>query len=235
MCIDNFFSVPKAEPNPTGIRNDIILPSIITPIAIAVIGIAVLAYTRTRRKNKKNKYPEAIYPITNSHAPLTSTLTYTPHVCQPILAGLPVLLVYSPESPEKEKQVLMEILVKGLKPYDIDVTSHDVWSPRGSLSEWVAQQFQRATAVLVVCNQHLFQEWQGSGSTHTLVAALKQLLHASVGTSEFSKIAVVLLKAKDKEFIPTLYLRGTKQFTVHVDMVEDIARFIKEIPVYAKP
>lgn len=132
----------------------------------------------------------------------------------------------------------MEIIVKGLKPYDIDVTSHDVRSPRGCLSEWVEEQFQLAQAVLVVCNQDLHQEWhaqQGRGSTHTVVAALKQLVHTTVGASQFSKIAVVLLKATDEQFIPSLYLKGTRRFTVQVDKLEDVARFVKEVPVYAKP
>ena len=215
---------PATRPSTT-IQNDVILPAILIPTVITIIGIAVLAYMCTLRrwKSKNDSVTQALYQIeTDSEQ--------DPSICRTASTCLPVLLIYSPESPEKETQVLMELLVKGLKCYDIDVTSHD-WFLRGSLPEWVAWHFQRATAVLVVCNQHLLLEWEQGGGF--VVAALKQLVYASVGRSELSKFAVVLLRETDGQYIPTPYLKNTPQFTV--DKVEDIARFVKKQPLYAKP
>ena len=151
----------------------------------------------------------------------------------------PVLLAYSPQSPEREIRRLMQCLVKGLSVYGIDVTSHDLRSPRGSLSQWVEKEYQKAVAVLVVCNEQLHQDWHHQcSSTHPLVPALRHFINASVGKpADFSKIAVVLLQDSYKTYIPALLdsskLSTTEQFSV--DKVKDIAYFVKNTPRFAKP
>ena len=129
--------------------------------------------------------------------------------------------------------MLLQLVVKGLSQCNIDVT-HTGEVQRGNVPEWLEKEFQRAVAVLVVCNQQLHQEWnqQGRGS---VIAALRHLIYAFVGKPDIYKTAVVLLRANDDSFIPTSYLEDTRRFIVNKDKVEDIAHFVKEIPLYAKP
>ena len=59
---------------------------------------------------------------------------------------------------------------------------------------------------------------------------LRQLVYGTLSQGkELSKFAVVLMKQSDRQFIPSPYLQNTPLL---VTEVEQIARFVKEIPLY---
>ena len=118
--------------------------------------------------------------------------------------------------------------------YDIRPVAHDCDYIKGSLSEWVETEAKRASAVLCVCDPAFQLEWDqqhGADSNFPLVHSLKQLIYAHVNRGELSKYAIVLLRKKDRNCIPTDYLHNTRTF--YVDEVKNIAHFVHQVPTYA--
>ena len=156
-----------------------------------------------------------------------------------------VLVIYSPNSPEKDKRVVMEQLVRNLARH---CTTECYDSSRSSLrqnvSAWLENISEKASVILCVCDAQFKKEWCSGSFTErptapewtgvSLVFSLGQLAYATLSKNIplSRKFAVVLLRQSDQQHIPE-YLSGTKLFLV--DQVEEIARFVHEIPKCVKP
>ena len=156
-----------------------------------------------------------------------------------------VLVIYSPNSPEKDKRVVMEQLVRNLARH---CTTECYDSSRSSLrqnvSAWLENISKKASVILCVCDAQFKKEWSQQSFTErptapewtgvSLVFSLGQLAYATLSKSIplSTKFAVVLLRQSDHRHIPE-YLSSTKRFLV--DQVEEIAQFVHEIPKCVKP
>ena len=156
-----------------------------------------------------------------------------------------VLVIYSPNSPEKDKRVVMEQLVRNLARH---CTTECYDSSRSSLrqnvSAWLENISEKASVILCVCDAQFKKEWCSGSFTErptapewtgvSLVFSLGQLAYATLSKNIplSRKFAVVLLRQSDQQHIPE-YLSSTKLFLV--DQVEEIARFVHEIPKCVKP
>ena len=156
-----------------------------------------------------------------------------------------VLVIYSPNSPEKDKRVVMEQLVRNLgKHCTTECYDSSRSSLRQNVSAWLENISEKASVILCVCDAQFKKEWCSGSFTErptapewtgvSLIFSLGQLAYATLSKSIplSRKFAVVLLRQSDQQHIPE-YLSGTKQFLV--DEVEEIARFVHEIPKCVKP
>ena len=156
-----------------------------------------------------------------------------------------VLVIYSPNSPEKDKHVVMEQLVRNLgKHCQTECYDSSYSSLRKNVSAWLEDISKKASVILCVCDAQFKKEWSQQSFTErptasewtgvSLIFSLGQLAYAMLSkTIPLSrKFAVVLLRQSDQQHIP-VYLSGTKQFLV--DQVEEIAQFVHEIPKCVKP
>ena len=162
--------------------------------------------------------------------------------CENILSSSPAhsrlpkaVIVYSPNSKQEDKHLILQLLVSDLQKYGVETKSHDITCIRESLSQWLEREIGQADAVLCVCNKEFKQDWENftSRSQHLpLISSLKHLVHATVNQGKsLSKYATVLLCQRDKNYIPSLYLQGDPRQFLVTD-VEDIARFVQNIPSY---
>ena len=144
-----------------------------------------------------------------------------------------VLVLYSPDSPEKDKELALH-LVSCLSNHEIQIQCHDCFCIRQSAPSWLQEELRRASTVLCVCNAQFQREWdQETTSYFPLVSSLRELVYGllSQSISLSTKFAIVLLRESDRKHIPCDYLSSARTFLV--TDVEDIAFFVKEIPKYA--
>ena len=125
--------------------------------------------------------------------------------------------------------------------HGINAKSHDLTVIKESPSLWLEREIIDATAVLCVCNKEFKEDWESvngnaanSGYVRLgLVQSLRHLVYATINQGgSLSKYAMIFLEESDKEYVPTKYLQGDPQhFTL--DNVEDIAKFVSNIPTHA--
>ena len=146
-----------------------------------------------------------------------------------------VLVIYSPNSPEKDKHVVMQNLVCDLGNHCIQTECYDTSysSLRKNVSAWLEDNFKKASVILCVCDAQFKKEWSQQ-SFFPLIFSLQQLVYAMLSRSTplSRKFAVVLLRESDRQHIPE-YLNSTRYFLV--DQVKEIVLFVHEIPKCVKP
>ena len=188
--------------------------------------VEVEARPHSPYSNSRNGY-HATRNIT--HYPPASNITSYSHT---------VLVVYSLDSNEYDEQVILQLLVFELRKRSISaITPRDL--QRGNLPLWMEDQMKRADAVLCVCNEALYEEWNRNPETvytsRAVVHSLKAIIGGSLSQSKdlSTFLGIVLLKQSDKKFIPSSYLAGTQSFLV--DEVENIAKFVAQVPHFEVP
>ena len=174
-------------------------------------------------------------PVILNHSPASSAISTPPS--SPMSPSAPsVLVIYSPNTPEKSANTLRQFLIQDLRSeYGINATSHD-WCVKGSLAQWIEANQQKATAVLCVCNEQFIRDWNEpmNGSKRQVVHSLKQLVYAAINQGkDLSNFATILMRQSDKIYIPSGYFQNTPTFLV--TEVEKIAQFVKDIPPFAAP
>ena len=146
------------------------------------------------------------------------------------------LIVYSPNTPEKQQDWIRRDFIPKLQSEGIKTLSHDFTCIKESPSLWLEREISKATAVLCVCNREFKEDWEGckptSPTSLPLVQSLKHLILATVHQGgDLSKYAVVLLESHDQQYIPTKYLQSdSRQFGL--TEVETIARFVCSVPTH---
>ena len=151
-----------------------------------------------------------------------------------------VLVIYSLDSSDHDEHIILEHLLVGLRRYQIAAVTAKTDLPRGNLPLWIEEQMNKADAVLCVCNEAFFKEWNRDSSTdmytsravaHSVKSYIGGTLSQSKDLSKF--IGIVLLKQSDRRFIPSAYLAGSQSFLV--DETEDIARFVARVSQFELP
>ncbi len=147
-----------------------------------------------------------------------------------------VLIIYSPSISSDDRERILQHLVGGLTQYGIPAHCHDTAYIK-SPCQWMEQEIQKAHAVLCVCNKDFHREWDEGTARGKIpvVGLLKHLVHATLSRGDsLAKFATVLLDPGDSHWIPSLYLQGDPRLFL-VTEVQDIARFVRNIPTYAPP
>ena len=151
-----------------------------------------------------------------------------------------VLVIYSLDSSDHDEHIILEHLLVGLRRYQIAAVTAKTDLPRGNLPLWIEEQMNKADAVLCVCNEAFFKEWNRDSSTDTYTSravahSVKSYIGGTLSQSkDLSKfIGIVLLKQSDRRFIPSAYLAGSQSFLV--DETEDIARFVARVSQFELP
>ena len=73
---------------------------------------------------------------------------------------LPVLVLYSQQTPKEDVDWIHDILVGGLNSYNIRAWTPDTAPPRQLDRQWVEQGLRAGQAVLLICNREFDSEWQ---------------------------------------------------------------------------
>ena len=214
----------------------IVALALVTIIAV-VTAIAVFMRSRTKKSCRAtitDKPYEEIKELSWIQEPLfipqsrTNRPQHFPLNDDPI-----VLVIYSPDSPEKDQQIALHYLVRGLSKYHIQIKCHDCSCIRQSAPFWLQEEFRRASTILCVCNAQFQREWdQKTTSLLPLVSSLRELVYGllSQSISLSKKFAIVLLRESDHKHIPCDYLRNTRKFLV--TDVKDIALFVTKTLKY---
>ena len=142
-----------------------------------------------------------------------------------------IFVVYSSCSTSEERKAILHHLVNQLmNEHQIEVCWHEIMTQRGISPYMVESKIKLSSAVLCVCNKAFYDEWNGNipPPQASTVAYIKSLLAADLQCGkDISKYAVVLLKKRDVQYIPTHYLSSCKQFNV-TDQ-EGIVHFILKV------
>lgn len=106
---------------------------------------------------------------------------------------------------------------------------------------WMESNFTECNMMLFVCNKSFYDAWNSNDveQNNPVVSASKQLLQGHlVSNDNISKLAVVLLREHDRQFIPSLYLKNVSTFVAfsdgHCDE-ENLVRYILQVPRFIKP
>ena len=126
--------------------------------------------------------------------------------CPPHISAL---IVYSPNTPEKEKLAIMQNF-QNLKS-ETELFLQDTRSPQQSLSDWISEHHKSASTVFCVCNEEFERDWENkSGDSVAAMHTLKMLFQ---GDFSSKKYVVVLVKSADKVFIPAC-LKGLPRINI---------------------
>ena len=177
--------------------------------------------------------------LESPHSPGSSP--YSSPVSKPIakrhqILDSSVLIIYSPSINDVDRELILEHLVVGLMQYGVSTHCHDTACIK-SPCQWIEQEIRSASAVLCVCNEDFYREWDESPASGRIpvVGLLKHLVHATVSRGEsLAKFATILLDSRNAKCIPSLYLQGEPRLFL-VTEVEDIARFVRNVPSYTTP
>lgn len=152
-----------------------------------------------------------------------------------------LLVLYSWGTSEHSQQCIMQS-VMSLLVYDTELVYSAKSEVRGDIPQWVEKHVSSSDKVLIVCNEEFSREWKLPGSTHTegaIVNALKAIItgHINSGTMDkiCSKTALVFLKEKHKELVPSGVLHGFKQYVLceeDSDKHNELLRFISDTPLF---
>ena len=236
-------TVPSVTSTPTKPESTTVEPvagpshliAAVVVILVAGVGIialvVVLGYCRYKTKTHVDMeiHPSpwpSHYPFSGSPSPIGSESTLVPSV----------LVVFSPRTNHKEKQVILQCLIANLADCNIVASAYGTSQLRESPTEWVVEQWRRANAVLCVCNREFFQDWSDDAMpyfdhTPKVVRTLKQLFEGDLqeGSVGVRPYAVIRMSSSDGEFIPPL-LKSRPNFMYY--QTKDIAHFVHDKPMY---
>ena len=146
--------------------------------------------------------------------------------------SLRIFVAYSSSSLPEERKVILHYLVHLLESkHQVKVCWHEIimTQRRGFFPYMLEHEIHLSSLVLCVCNKAFYDEWTGSipPPQASSVTYIKSLLAADLqlGVDISLRYAVVLLKKRDVQFIPTDYMNRCTQF--NVTDIESIAHFIE--------
>lgn len=152
-----------------------------------------------------------------------------------------LLVLYSWGTSEQSQQRIMQC-VMNLLIYDTKLVYSAKSEVRGDIPQWVEKHVCNSDKVLIVCNEQFSREWQSPGLTHTegaIINALKAIITGHINSGTMDKIccktALVFLKEKHKELIPSGILHSFKQYMLYEensDRQNELLRFITDTPLF---
>jgi len=215
-------SFPSTTSSPTYIYASATVAVLILILAAALCGIVILWYHRR---------PNTHVPRGYGHpSPDRDSIASEPSVSVPPVS---VLVIFSPRTPQLETQTIMHCLVAVLrKDYGIASQIPDLHLPRENVFDWIEEHHEKADAVLCVCNEYFYEEWNQTANLENhlkVVYCIKTLFQRTIDSKKY---AVVLTDSNDDEHIPPL-LGNRKKFSI--TDYNGIARFARNIPAAAIP
>ena len=194
-------------------------------LLLTIVGILIVYRIYLHRKSRAYITLREVGSLTSS--PVTSAK---------------VFIINSPQSSDEDLR-LVRNLCHNLADNAVEAISYDDCESGPSQSgihEWMENNFVECDMILIVCNKSFYDAWNSNDSEqNAVVSASKQLLQGHLISGEnISKLAVVLLREHDRQYIPSLYLRNVTTFVVFNDghcNEEDLVRYILQVPRFIKP
>jgi len=156
-----------------------------------------------------------------------------------------VFIINCPQSSDEDLR-LVRNLCHNLSDHSIESITYEYsmfesGPGQSGIYHWMENNFAKCDMILFVCNKSLCDAWNSNETEQdTVVSASKQLLqgHLASNSVNNSKLAVVLLREHDQQYIPSLYLKTLSTFVVfsngHCDE-ENLVRYILQVPRYIRP
>ena len=182
-----------------------------------------------------------MYKRSQAYNTLIEVSTPTP----PPATSAKVFIINSLHSSE-EDLLMIRNLCHMLGKHSIDSITYqysmcDSGPEQSGICQWVEDNFASCDMTLFVCNKYFCDAWNSNDMDRhdDVVSVIKQLLHGHLQSTENnSKLAVVLLREHDRQYIPSLYLKNLTSFMVFSDNEcdeEDLARYILQVPRFIGP
>ena len=137
--------------------------------------------------------------------------------------------MYSLNTPQTETEAIMELVVKQLALYGIQVTHYDKSFHRCTPSDWLEHQLKSSPhAVLCVCNGDFKDEWEKGGDSP--IRPLRHLLFGAIQRGcDCSHYAVIKTKRNFAD-VPS-FLQTCTAF--NIGEAEEMARFVTKQVKYS--
>ena len=152
-----------------------------------------------------------------------------------------VFIINSSQSSDEDLR-LVRNLCHNLADNAVEPITYDYDSgpSQSGIHDWMENNFAECDMILIVCNKSFYDIWNSNDSEqNAIVSASKQLLQGHLISSDnISKLAIVLLREHDRQYIPSLYLRNLTTFVVFNDGYcneEDLVRYILQVPRFIRP
>jgi hypothetical protein len=209
-CLASPLSVcPTPTPSASSIPGDehlvvYILPSAGGMILTMIILIAVIAVCYRILRNKPTRVTYIYCPVAKK----------SPSPC-----AFSALIMYSPNTPELEKNAITQQLGPDLQGVESFLLTTRL--PRQALIHWITEKYEKSDAVFCICNEEFREDWESdSAGTHcsddaVVVRTLRKLFEGDIapGAKMPKRYAVVLTKPRDEDVIPSI-LRGLPRFNM---------------------
>ena len=183
-----------------------------------------------------------LYKRSKVYIPLRNVNSLTP---SPVTSAK-VFIINSSQSSDEDLR-LVRNLCHNLAEHEIEPITYEYsmcesGPGQSGIYQWMENNFIECDMTLFVCNECFCDAWNSSDVTEgdAIVSAGKQLLqgHLSTNSKNISKLAVVLLREHDRQYIPSLYLKNLTTFTVFSDGQcdeENLVRYILQLPRFISP
>lgn len=172
--------------------------------------------------------------------PLTGASSQTP---SPILSAK-VFIINSPQSSDEDLRLVRNLCHNladnAVEPITYEYSMCESGPEQSGIYQWMENNFIECNMILFVCNKSFYDAWYSNESEQNpIISASRQLLQGHLTSSEnISKLAVVLLRETDQQYVPSLYLKNVTTFVVFSDghcNEEDLVRYILQVPRFIKP
>ena len=141
--------------------------------------------------------------------------------------NIPVLVVYSPRTPEVERKAIQQTLVFDLRDqYGIASHAPELRNEKHSLYDWMTEHHERAHAVFCVCNRYFYEEWNQTANLENNPSAVYLFKSLFEGNIKSNKYAIVLTDTADSMYVPPL-LRHRQKYAI--DDPVGITRFARDL------
>ena len=196
--------------------SELLLPLLLTGLVLLIlVPVAILAvfigYSCHRHQQDRSSRYDPVFP---------------PDCANP---NMRVLVLYSPSTPQREKEEIEYHVVGRLKQHFTVVSCND--HIQRTIMDWAEEQTRHAHSVLILCNKNFHAEW-GSHQGSQLVNSLKTIVSYSVACGNLDKFATVLLDKDHDRYIPkNQYLEAMRSFVLGESAgekdVDGLTNFVK--------
>ena len=161
-----------------------------------------------------------------------------PQPISPYVPNTPssVLILYSLDTPEEELGMVNSLLVGGLAQYNIQAEAPGLASPREVSRDWLEGRVKEVDAVLLFCNQQLYEEWSSSHQREGEDRIGYWVRQLKDNVKDLGKFAYVYMEERDRQYSElSLYIGRRFCITRNIDTtrnidLEPIAKFVCDAP-----
>ena len=181
-----------------------------------------------------------LYKRSKVYIPLGDVTSLTP---SPVISAK-VFIINSSLSNDEDLRLIRNmchnLAEHSIEPITYEYSMCESGPEQSGIYHWMEDNFNECEMTLFVCNKCFYDAWNGKVTEQdAMVSASKQLLQGHLTSSEnISKLAVVLLREHDRQYIPSLYLKNLTTFTVFSDGQcdeDNLVRYILQVPRFIRP